>query len=75
MVKRDARPYISGELRSRFESSLPKLDLQKAAGRPRVPDRQVLCGILFVLCTGIQCQAQAKTFRSIILLIIGKGGK
>ncbi|WP_405742526.1 transposase [Streptomyces sp. NBC_00028] len=24
------------------------------AGRPRVPDRQALCGILFVLHTGIQ---------------------
>ncbi|WP_420712004.1 MULTISPECIES: transposase [unclassified Streptomyces] len=27
---------------------------RRAAGRPRVPDRQELCGILFVLHTGIQ---------------------
>ncbi|MFK4548067.1 transposase [Streptomyces tendae] len=37
-----------------FEPLLPKPGPKKAKGRPRVPDRQALRGILFVLHTGIQ---------------------
>ncbi|MFE0820655.1 transposase [Streptomyces sp. NPDC058847] len=33
---------------------LPKPGPKKAESRPRVPGRQALCGILFVLHTGIQ---------------------
>jgi transposase len=36
------------------EPLLPKPGPKKAEGRPRVPDRHALCGILFVLHTGIQ---------------------
>ncbi|MFF3411487.1 hypothetical protein ACFYW8_35950 [Streptomyces sp. NPDC002742] len=32
---------------------LPGAAPKPAEGRPRVPDRQALCGILFVLHTGI----------------------
>lgn len=32
----------------------PEPGPKQVVGRPRVPDRQVLCGILFVLYTGIQ---------------------
>jgi transposase len=53
--KRDARPWIvSDELWSLIEPLLPKPGQKLVAGRPRVPDRQALCGILFVLHTGIQ---------------------
>ncbi len=52
---RQSRPWIvSDELWSLVEPLLPKPGPEKAAGRPRVPDRQALCGILFVLHTGIQ---------------------
>ncbi|CAL9670947.1 hypothetical protein SUDANB178_07445 [Streptomyces sp. enrichment culture] len=33
---------------------LPEPGPKLVAGRPRVPDRHALCGILFVLHTGIQ---------------------
>ncbi|MFJ9130363.1 IS5 family transposase [Streptomyces sp. NPDC102340] len=37
-----------------IEPLLPKPSPKKIEGRPRAPDRQALCGILFVLHTGIQ---------------------
>jgi transposase len=53
--KMDARPWIvSDELWSLIEPLLPEPGPKLVAGRPRVPDRQALCGILFVLHTGIQ---------------------
>lgn len=36
----------------RAAAAVPRL--KQVPGRPRVPDRQALCGILFVLHTGIQ---------------------
>ncbi|WP_455568977.1 IS5 family transposase [Streptomyces lincolnensis] len=55
MGKRQSRPWIvSDELWSLIEPLLPEPGPKLAEGRPRVPDRQALCGILFVLHTGIQ---------------------
>ena len=55
MGKRQSRPWIvSDELWSLIEPLLPVPGPKLVAGRPRVPDRQALCGILFVLHTGIQ---------------------
>ncbi|MFK4071576.1 IS5 family transposase [Streptomyces sp. NPDC029674] len=52
---RQSRPWIvSDELWSLIEPLLPKPGPKKVEGRPQVPDRQALCGILFVLYTGIQ---------------------
>ncbi|WP_435840822.1 IS5 family transposase [Streptomyces cinnamoneus] len=53
--KRQSRPWIvSDELWSLIEPLLPEQGPKQVEGRPRVPDRQALCGILFVLHTGIQ---------------------
>ena len=55
MGKRQSRPWIvSDELWSLIEPLLPEPPPKQVEGRPRVPDRQALCGILFVLHTGIQ---------------------
>ncbi|WP_449341991.1 IS5 family transposase [Streptomyces aurantiogriseus] len=55
MGKRQSRPWIvSDELWSLIEPLLPEPGPKQVEGRPRVPDRQALCGILFVLHTGIQ---------------------
>nr|WP_240529867.1 IS5 family transposase [Streptomyces mangrovisoli] len=55
MGKRQSRPWIvSDELWSLIEPLLPEPAPKLVEGRPRVPDRQALCGILFVLHTGIQ---------------------
>ncbi|MGV9898549.1 transposase, partial [Streptomyces tendae] len=55
MGNRQSRPWIvSDELWSLVEPLLPTPGPKKVQGRPRVPDRQALCGILFVLHTGIQ---------------------
>ncbi len=45
---------MSDELWALVEPLLPKPGPKLVEGRPRVPDRQALCGILFVLHTGIQ---------------------
>ncbi|MFI9065675.1 IS5 family transposase [Streptomyces sp. NPDC053429] len=53
--KRESRPgIVSDELWSLIEPLLPIPGPKLKPGRPRVPDRQALCGILFVLHTGIQ---------------------
>ncbi|MFF5809188.1 IS5 family transposase [Streptomyces sp. NPDC012746] len=53
--KRQSRPWIvSDELWALVEPLLPEPAPKQVEGRPRVPDRQALCGILFVLHTGIQ---------------------
>ncbi len=58
--KRNSRPWIvSDELWSLIEPLLPEPGAKLVAGRPRVPDRQALCGILFVLHTGIQWEYPA----------------
>nr|WP_285530505.1 IS5 family transposase [Streptomyces lavendulae] len=55
MGKRQSRPWIvSDELWSLIEPLLPESAPKRVEGRPRVPDRQALSGILFVLHTGIQ---------------------
>ncbi|MFF8035155.1 enoyl-CoA hydratase-related protein [Streptomyces sp. NPDC016626] len=57
MGKRQSRPWIvSDELWPLIEPLLPRPGPKPVAGRPRVPDRQALCGILFVLHTGIRWQ-------------------
>ncbi|MFJ5062917.1 IS5 family transposase [Streptomyces nigra] len=45
---------VSDELWSLIEPLLPEPGPKLVEGRPRVPDRLALCGILFVLHTGIQ---------------------
>jgi transposase len=53
--RHQSRPWIvSDELWSLIEPLLPDPGPKLVEGRPRVPDRQALCGILFVLHTGIQ---------------------
>ncbi|RSO10003.1 hypothetical protein DMH26_00450 [Streptomyces sp. WAC 05379] len=53
--KRRSRPWIvSDELWSLIEPLLPEQLPKQVEGRPRVPGWQALCGILFVLHTGIQ---------------------
>ncbi|WP_420882633.1 IS5 family transposase [Streptomyces noursei] len=55
MGKRQSRPWIvSDELWALVEPLLPKPGPKLVKGRPRLPDRQALCGVLFVLHTGIQ---------------------
>ena len=55
MGKRQSRPWIvSDELWALIEPLLPEPPPKQVEGRPRVPDRQALCGILFVLHAGIQ---------------------
>jgi transposase len=49
-----ARPLVSDELWEVVEPLIPKVPRRfKHPGRNRIPDRQVLTGILFVLQTGI----------------------
>ena len=53
--KRQSRPWIvSDDLWALIEPLLPEPGPKLVEGRPRIPDRQALCGILFVLHTGIQ---------------------
>ncbi|WP_107069146.1 transposase [Streptomyces sp. 150FB] len=53
--KRESRPWIvSDELWSLIEPLLPEPGPKLVGGRPRVPGRQALLGILFVPHTGIQ---------------------
>jgi transposase len=49
-----AKPLVSDELWSVVEPLLPAPRPKKKAGRPRIPDRACLTGIVFVLKTGIQ---------------------
>jgi transposase len=49
-----AKPLVSDELWSIVEPLLPKPGPKKKDGRPRIPDRACLTGIVFVLKTGIQ---------------------
>ena len=49
-----AKPLVSGELWEVIEPLLPPARPKPKGGRPPVPDRRALTGILFVLKTGIQ---------------------
>src|SRR5215207_4182360 len=49
-----AKALVSDELWSVVEPLLPAPRPKKKAGRPRIPDRACLTGIVFVLKTGIQ---------------------
>jgi transposase len=49
-----AKPLVSDGLWTRIEPLLPRVERRyRYPGRKRVPDRQALTGILFVLKTGI----------------------
>jgi transposase len=49
-----AKPLVSDELWAVVAPLLPPEPPKPKGGRPRVPDRACLTGILFVLTTGIQ---------------------
>jgi transposase len=49
-----AKPLLTDELWERIKPLLPPEPPKPKGGRPRVPDRAALTGILFVLRTGIQ---------------------
>jgi len=48
-----AKPLLTDELWAIVEPLLPPTPLRPKGGRPRVPDRACLTGILFVLRSGI----------------------
>jgi transposase len=48
----------------RVEPLLPKYPVSRLGGRPRLPLRQVLAGILYVLRTGCQWKAMPREFGS-----------
>src|SRR5438093_1384457 len=49
-----AKPLVSDALWAAIQPLLPPAPPKPAGGRPRVPDRAALTGIIFVLKTGIQ---------------------
>src|SRR5947207_12490240 len=49
-----AKPLVTDELWARIAPLLPPVRPKPKGGRPPVPDRKALTGILFVLKTGIQ---------------------
>ena len=48
-----AKEILPPGLWERIEPVLAEMDPQRGTGRPRIPDRAVLTGILFVLKTGV----------------------
>lgn len=52
-----SKPIVSDELWEIVQPLLPPEPPKPKGGRPRVPDRQALTGILFVLKTGIGWEA------------------
>jgi transposase len=48
-----AKPLISDDLWAAIEPLLPPEPAKRKGGRPRIPNRDVLRGILFVLSTGL----------------------
>ena len=55
---------IPDALWERIELFLPIYKVSRKGGRPRLPLRQVVCGILYVLRTGCQWKAMPKQFGS-----------
>jgi len=55
-----AKPVLTDELWQRIEPLLPPKRPKPKGGRPTVPDRVALTGILFVLRTGIQWELLPK---------------
>ena len=55
-----AKPLLTDELWERIRPHLPPEPPKPKGGRPRVPDRGALTGILFVLRTGIQWEMLPK---------------
>jgi len=55
-----ARPLLTDELWNRIKPHVPPDPPKPKGGRPRVPDRGALTGILFVLRTGIQWEMLPK---------------
>ena len=49
-----AKPLLTDELWEQIEPLLPPQQPKPKGGRPPVPDRQALTGILFILRTGTQ---------------------
>jgi len=58
---RKNRYRVSDELWQKIEPLLPKHKSNPKGGRPRVPDRQAMDGIFFVLRTGCQWNALNET--------------
>lgn len=56
--------HVPDDLWAEMKPLLPPLKPKKKPGRPRVPDRVVLDGILYVLRTGCQWKAVPKEFNS-----------
>jgi transposase len=48
-----SKPLLPDDLWNRIEPLLPTVPVNPKGGRPRIPDRACLTGILFVLKTGI----------------------
>ena len=48
-----SKPLLPDDLWTRIEPLLPRVPVNPKGGRPRIPDRACLTGILFVLKTGI----------------------
>ncbi len=48
-----AKPLLTDQLWERIESFIPSRSARPQGGRPPIPDRKCLTGILFVLRTGI----------------------
>ena len=48
-----AKPLLTDELWARIEPLLPERPARPKGGRPPLPDRATLSGIVFVLKTGI----------------------
>ena len=51
-----ARPLVPEEVWDQIRPMLPPEPIRPFGGRPRVPDRQCLTGIVFVLKTGVPWQ-------------------
>ncbi|MFI9569355.1 transposase [Streptomyces rishiriensis] len=63
--KRESRPWsVSDELWSLIEPLLPEPGPKLVEGRPRIPDRQALCGILSVPHIGIEWEYRRRSWAS-----------
>ncbi|MEE9295822.1 MAG: transposase [Phycisphaerae bacterium] len=67
-----AKPLLTDELWERIEPLLPPEPPKPQGGRPRVPDRACLTGILFVLRSGISWEYLPKEMNRGIGSLIAK---